>query len=81
MISFNTIYKLLLLEAECVKIRATCNHNCSSCSYSADPLKLQQALYKSIELVKAKDPTLYFIDNITELKEAIQDARNKSEET
>lgn len=71
-------YKLVLIEKECVKHRVACNHDCQSCPYFADIDQLEDALDQSLNLIKAKEPSLYFLDNLQILKEVLSNHGSKN---
>lgn len=73
-------YRFILLERECVKNRATCNKDCSSCSYSTDSKDLEKALTKCVEVLKARNPQLYLATELEQLTEVIR-IENKYKET
>ena len=71
---------LILLEAECVKNRAYCDKNCRECPmYKDKALELFEAIKYISDILKARSPELYFVDNIQHLKEAISNDTESKE--
>lgn len=64
-------YKLLLLEKECVSSRATCDKNCCSCPIGMNLHDITESLQYVLEILKARDPQLYFKDELEMIKEMI----------
>lgn len=64
-------YKLLLLEKECVSSRATCNKDCYSCPIGMNSNSITESLQYVLEILKARDPQLYFKDELEMVKEMI----------
>jgi len=61
------LYKLLLAEKQCVRNRVDCDKQCKSCKFAVSLLELDQALNEVIEIVKARNPELYFVSTLEEL--------------
>lgn len=64
-------YKLLLLEKECVSSRATCDKDCCSCPIGMNSKDITESLRYVLEILKARDPQLYFKDELEIIKEMI----------
>lgn len=76
-LSYSQIYRILLAEAECAKKRSFCNKDCSKCDLYIKSTKLQSAYRQLIEIIKAKDPMLYFCSDVEELKALLDKGGNK----
>lgn len=64
-------YSAILAELECIKHRTACDKDCTSCPFSYD-LKVIEESFKYVkEVLKARDPQLYFSSDIELLKEII----------
>lgn len=74
-------YQLLIVTEQCLKQRATCNHDCEGCPYFCSQKELQESLCFLKDILKARDPTLYFGDELTQLKEVLSNYANQSKET
>jgi hypothetical protein len=74
------VCKYILLEQNCIRNRATCNHNCKDCPCSADLRKSEEAIDEIVNILKARDPFLYLSDNLELLKEALKDVEGKNQE-
>lgn len=73
-------YQQLLLEHECFKHKVVCEHNCKDCAYY-NPIVIEEMFCYLTDLVKAKDPMLYLANDLTTLKEVIENVRSKDSET
>lgn len=71
MINDKKAYLIVLKQIECYKNRKNCKQECSSCSFSIDPLEACKALGYISEVLKARCPELYFAQTITELEEML----------
>lgn len=74
-------YQFLLVAEKCLKQRATCGHNCKSCPYFCSQEELFKSLYYVKDVLKARDPMLYFQNEITQLQEVLSEHADQSEET
>lgn len=71
---------LILLEAECIKNRASCTKVCRECPFYKDKaLDLFEAIKYISEILKARNPELYFTDNIQHLKEVLENETQSKE--
>ena len=66
------LYRHILLEKECVRSRSGCNKDCSHCVCGSDLLDRDAALGKILEILKARDPELYFVNDLEILKEYLE---------
>ena len=70
-------YKQLLIEQQCVRNRMVCEHNCRNCLYHCDILQLDKAINFVLDVLKARDPELYFIDSLEQLEILLENDKNQ----
>lgn len=73
-------YRELLLLIECLKRRESCNRNCLECPFGSRIMDTTLALGYVIGILKARSPELYFLDDLNQLKEILENG-NQDQET
>ena len=57
-------YKYMLLQQACLKRRSVCNKDCIHCEFYCPPVRANEAFDYTLEILKSKEPELYFISNL-----------------
>lgn len=70
----SSLYNILLKEQVCVQHRDRCDKNCKKCTLSIDTNTLNNALNEVIDIVRAKNPELYFSEQLIHLRKEINNA-------
>lgn len=72
------LFVAMLKEKECIKLRNACSKDCADCKYAPSANSLS-AIDFAIEELKAKNPELYWHNELTILKELVKDAIESKE--
>ncbi len=67
-------YTNILKEIECVKHREHCSKQCSHCGFKIDLKEMLQSLGFVKEILRSRDPELFFADTLTTLEEGLNNA-------
>ena len=60
------LFTFLVTEKQCALQKLECNRHCADCPYFTEAA---QAMYgQLIEIIKARDPELYFVDELEQIK-------------
>lgn len=70
------VYKKLLQMKACNYSSSKCDRQCENCSMHVNKEETCMVLYRAIELVKARCPELYLVDDLQVMKQIL--AQNNS---
>ena len=70
----------VLAEAECLRNRLCCNKNCTGCKYWFDPVKRYEAFKYVEDVLKSRNPELYFLSELDILRGGLQEYADKCNE-
>jgi len=60
------LFTFLVAEKQCALQKLECNRHCADCPYFTEAA---QTMYSQlIEMIKARDPELYFVDELEQIK-------------
>ena len=66
------IFNHIILERECIKNRVSCDGECKMCKFGSNLLERYDALSDVLEILKSRDPQLYFASTLEQLKGALE---------
>lgn len=72
------VYKRLLQMKACNYSNSKCDKQCENCSMHVNREETCMVLYRAIELVKARCPELYLVDDLQIMKQILAE-NNKDE--
>lgn len=71
-ISVKDVYRAVLSEWYCATHRRDCSKDCSRCNAYVSPEEADSAYVYIVSLLKARDPALYLLDDLTELQNILK---------
>ena len=66
------LYRFILKEKACSEKKMTCSRGCKECPLYCDQPFLETAYNQVLNLIKSKDPMLYFCNEIEELRKILE---------
>lgn len=67
------LYRAMLLEKECCRCRSTNpTPDCSNCKIGINQVHQIKMIDEVLDILKARDPALYFLSDLKELQEMIE---------
>ena len=74
-ITNKSAFKYLTVENQCVRNRRVCNKQCSSCPYYVDPAKMDSVFKFVLDILRARDPELNFLNELQKLEILTENAK------
>ena len=73
-----TAFKYMLLQQACLKRRGVCKKDCIHCEFYCPPERANEAFEHILEILKSREPELYFASNLNELMRTINIIETKN---
>ena len=70
------LFNHILAERACIRSRETCSKDCADCRLFTDLSNRDDAFSQVLEILKAREPELYFVDQINQLNQLMEDNVN-----
>lgn len=72
------LFNHIVLERECIKNRENCSKDCKNCRLCSNALDRHEALSAILDILRARDPELYFVNILQQLKGLVNDNETQS---